>query len=120
MFRYNTNVSEGLYEGGFGASNRVCLVLLEERYDDCCTMLQPQEAALISEFSLSLSPKSTSLQYNKETEIQIRSLFEANIIKPSHNLYAAPVTLVMKKDKSMKALMCIHTGILNQANKTDS
>ncbi|GFS85911.1 retrovirus-related Pol polyprotein from transposon 17.6 [Nephila pilipes] len=79
-------------------------IFSEDSYDVGCIRLEPQKVVLTSELAVSLLPYRTSPQNNIEIETQIKRVLEANIIKPSHSLYAAPVTLVKRKDEGRRPL----------------
>lgn len=100
--------------------SRFTHIFSEDKYDIGCIRLQPQKVVLTSELPIALRPYRAPPQDNKEIEEQINKLLEANIIRPSHSPFAAPITLVMKKDEGKRTRMCVDFRKLNQITKTDS
>lgn len=95
-------------------------VFAKSKYDVGCIRLEPQRVVLESELPISMRPYRASVKDNEEIKKQIDELLAADIIKPSHSPYSAPITLAYKKDENSKSRMCIDYRKLNSITRTDS
>jgi hypothetical protein len=92
--------------------------LFATAYDSlgCCS-ISIHEILLDSRVPFFSQPYRKSLNEREYLKNEVLKLLDANIIGPSRFLYASPVILVPKKDKSIR--MCVDYRRLNQITITE-
>lgn len=95
-------------------------IFAKNKYDVGTINLDPPKIVLTSELPIAQRPYRASVKDNAEIKKQIDELLKADLIKPSCSPYAAPITLVHKKDEGSKNRLCIDYRRLNQVTKIDS
>ncbi|KMQ81783.1 enzymatic poly [Lasius niger] len=81
--------------------------------------MEPQRIRLTSDEPIALRPYRTSEKEQLEIDKQIEQMLKADIIQPSQSNYAAPVTLVYKRDDNTKSRFCVDFRKLNYVLKND-
>ncbi|UYV61064.1 hypothetical protein LAZ67_1003288, partial [Cordylochernes scorpioides] len=79
--------------------------------------ITPVKLKIISDKVISLRPYRTPYAYQKEIQDQISQLLKHDIITPSSSPYSSPVTLVRKRDNTMR--LCIDFRRVNELVPSD-
>ncbi|UYV68405.1 hypothetical protein LAZ67_5004222 [Cordylochernes scorpioides] len=79
--------------------------------------ITPVKLKIISDKVISLRPYRTPYAYQKEIQDQISQLLKHDIITPSSSPYSSPVTLVRKRDNTMR--LCIDFHRVNELVPSD-
>lgn len=72
------------------------------------------QVKLLVDKYVSLRPYRCSLPDKKEIDNQIQQLLQADLIEPSSSPFAAPITLVYKKEEGRRSRLCIDFKSLNR------
>jgi hypothetical protein len=86
-------------------------------YDALGCLIIRHENLLVSRIPTFSQQYRKSLNERKLLKIEVQKLLDANIIRPSRSLYASPVILVPKIDKSIR--MCVDYRRLNLITITE-
>ncbi|UYV70924.1 hypothetical protein LAZ67_8001121, partial [Cordylochernes scorpioides] len=79
--------------------------------------ITPVKLKIISDKVISLRPYRTPYAYQKEIQDQVSQLLKHDIITPSSSPYSSPVTLVRKRDNTMR--LCIDFRRVNELVPSD-
>lgn len=128
--KYSINFNEHIDESDFNISvnhlnyqkqfeidrliERYSAIFAKDKYDVGTVKDYEARVDLLVDQYCSKRPYRCNMEDKKEIETQIAKLLEKNLIEESYSPFAAPVTLVYKKEENKKTRLCIDFRDLNK------